>query len=1158
MALVSNLYPPIVQDTSVIFSKNTPCRIYFQLSPYNSADDIKNVQISLTNLRTNASGFNSDIVQKSSGIKIVGMKSQDSSSKHYIEIFLTDMANGQFETGQFYKVQLRFTHTSAKDIGDFIKQSSGNKNNNEDNSVKKLKNAIQIVQNLVNEYEYKDEETINKLINEINAINILPKENEVNTKDVANWLYNQRDYFSQWSKIILIKGIDPPTISLKSFNEVQSFSGKIMLTQPTVNIVGKVNFSQNETDSLKSYNIKLYDKESNTLLYQTEEIYPISPGSNEINYELIYDFQDAVDYTFKLTYTTLDGYIDSISRDFYIIQTGALADKIPADINIFEDSNNGRIKVKITANTEDTFLGNIVIRRTSSQSQFHKWEDVRIISYADFGKIDITWYDKTIKSGVWYKYGIQKENSTGFRGTFTQVKQPVMCLFDDIFLTRKNAQLRINLNPSLNEFKYNVMESQQNPLGSKFPFIKRNSSNFFRTFPIGGLISSFMDTTDWYDPHFQIGINNKGEEQGVFYNNKNQLKLFTSKEKIYKNSKDLYKQYNNDNNINQYQDYIYEREFRQKVYDFLYANDVKLFKSTTEGNILIKLMNIDFQPMESLGRRLYSFTATAVQIDEPTILNFDKYGIQTIGTAIQEIGFNYDVLGQIDGIFKPKDDGNGAFVPDNIMPYIQQKQKDSHQQQGYIDELQKLKWVRIEITSPPYVIVNDASLGLRKVNQNDDLENAMMGYLVIINGNTVIIPPSEQRRDNNLLKPENNPTEDIYIQHIGFFELKGDNIAVTSLAFPQETEVRIDYLANFMQKQDVSKQIKGAYYDYRAGQLYDIFYPTDSVFRTISNKYLLDYADYYQRLINISGVGLSGPPKTTVYVRDSKDSSFNRHILENGFLQLIDEEASINGLYFCGVHLQQCTDPLQTKKINGLTDFNFIEGTYSNLNDIINPANGNIYQIEKWVTEQAAVQPQAWMEDNVILVAEFSETESQTYNYTLYPQYSIIDPKNLYTLLLDRYKYNYKVYFAYYYGCWYLLPATNPNQAISDETIDQFLEQFRHDIRYLRQDEYIITGQSADTFEEITDPIPNGVYTIAAATNNEGRSTLKGTKEYLINTESEYSNNILKVLIENSNNRCIYYKGQWCHFTSENDVLCPVEAIVDYYCEIEKGVYNNG
>jgi len=52
------------------------------------------------------------------------------------------MANGQFETGQFYKVQLRFTHTSAKDIGDFIKQSSSDEDSDENNSIKKLKNAI--------------------------------------------------------------------------------------------------------------------------------------------------------------------------------------------------------------------------------------------------------------------------------------------------------------------------------------------------------------------------------------------------------------------------------------------------------------------------------------------------------------------------------------------------------------------------------------------------------------------------------------------------------------------------------------------------------------------------------------------------------------------------------------------------------------------------------------------------------------------------------------------------------------------------------------------------------------------------------------------------------------------------------------------------------
>ena len=42
-------------------------------------------------------------------------------------------------------------------------------------------------------------------------------------------------------------------------------------------------------------------------------------------------------------------------------------------------------------------------------------------------------------------------------------------------------------------------------------------------------------------------------------------------------------------------------------------------------------MNIDFQPVEALGRRLYSFTATAVEVDDATIANNNKYGIQITG-----------------------------------------------------------------------------------------------------------------------------------------------------------------------------------------------------------------------------------------------------------------------------------------------------------------------------------------------------------------------------------------------------------------------------------------------------------------------------------------------------------------------------------------------
>ena len=70
---------------------------------------------------------------------------------------------------------------------------------------------------------------------------------------------------------------------------------------------------------------------------------------------------------------------------------------------------------------------------------------------------------------------------------------------------------------------------------AKYPYINRNGNNYFRTFPIGGLISFLSDTTNWYDPHFY---------DGEFHNSENELKLFTSKREIYKDSKSLYDTYN--------------------------------------------------------------------------------------------------------------------------------------------------------------------------------------------------------------------------------------------------------------------------------------------------------------------------------------------------------------------------------------------------------------------------------------------------------------------------------------------------------------------------------------------------------------------------------------------------------------------------------------
>jgi len=37
---------------------------------------------------------------------------------------------------------------------------------------------------------------------------------------LASWIYNNTQYFSEWSKVCLIKGIEQPVISIHGFDDI--------------------------------------------------------------------------------------------------------------------------------------------------------------------------------------------------------------------------------------------------------------------------------------------------------------------------------------------------------------------------------------------------------------------------------------------------------------------------------------------------------------------------------------------------------------------------------------------------------------------------------------------------------------------------------------------------------------------------------------------------------------------------------------------------------------------------------------------------------------------------------------------------------------------------------------------------------------------------
>ena len=171
--------------------------------------------------------------------------------------------------------------------------------------------------------------------------------------------------------------------------------------------------------------------------------------------------------------------------------------------------------------------------------------------------------------------------------------EDVTAYFEDAFLFDGNRQLRIRFNPKISSFKTNYLDTKKTTLGSQYPFIFRNGAVAYKEFPINGLISYAVDNEQFFCSREDLLMPDNWQ--------------FTT---------DI-----TDENI------AYERRFKLEVMDWLNNGDLKLFKSPTEGNYLVRLMNINLTPVDQVSRMLHNFTCTASEvatfnIDNLTLFNF--------------------------------------------------------------------------------------------------------------------------------------------------------------------------------------------------------------------------------------------------------------------------------------------------------------------------------------------------------------------------------------------------------------------------------------------------------------------------------------------------------------------------------------------------------
>lgn len=279
--------------------------------------------------------------------------------------------------------------------------------------------------------------------------------------------------------------------------------------------------------------------------------------------ELNKPFVDGWEYLIQLTCAYGEhSRVEAFNLNFKITDVVVTAGKLIA----LPYSHDGYIDLILETNATGT-IEITFLRRKAGEDYVTLYS--KTIETNDPTGIVTSWLDYSAESGIAYNYACTVNG-----GERIEAKEAATLDLEDIFLCSNGQALKIKFNPTISGFKRNYKETFVETLGARYPFSRRSGAVDYCSFTLGGLIS----------------LEGSGARPLVEL----------------------------DPTLD---DFTRERQFREAVMNFLHKNNIKLFKSATEGNLLVKLTNVSFTPEQKLGRMIYSFNCTATEILEPTVQN---------------------------------------------------------------------------------------------------------------------------------------------------------------------------------------------------------------------------------------------------------------------------------------------------------------------------------------------------------------------------------------------------------------------------------------------------------------------------------------------------------------------------------------------------------
>lgn len=464
--------------------------------------------------------------------------------------------------------------------------------------------------------------------------------------------------FSEWSTVMVIKAIAQPEVYIENAGTLRTDVIASKQTEASLTPLFVGDYIDNASEEpLEKYKFDLYDEVGKTLIESSDWIQAVSGKNCSYRFKTMLTNNES--YRVYFSIVTRNGYE---TRTYYDFQAIKVYLESLTDVSIRVDDadvfcrENGCMRIYLSAKSPLT--GCYVLTRTSEESNYQVYEDLKYFNYFEEEFSDTLLYiDYIIESGIKYKYAFQYQNSQGLRSAPLQeegMTVPSRSVdFEYSYIYRDGVQLRLKFNQKLSSFKHTTLASKQDTLGDQFPHLSKNGYAYYAEFPISGLISFQMDEDQTF---FTL------KTDGYYYNNELVIpadKFSVSTATRGDESVPSYLPIDSsitDNNI------FIERKFREKAEQFLNDFTYKLYKSPTEGNIVIGLINMSMTPNASLGRMIFEFSATAYEVLENTIDDLNEVGIIDVGTFNNEVSTEIQTsFGQIDGIYLGCPEGNDIY-----------------------------------------------------------------------------------------------------------------------------------------------------------------------------------------------------------------------------------------------------------------------------------------------------------------------------------------------------------------------------------------------------------------------------------------------------------------------------------------------------------------